>query len=525
MKRILLSYLVLFPVAIFSQVDTRTIDVIDYEVFLKVSDSSNRIEVDEWIRFFWLDTSRTVVFDLTSVDESGKGMKVDHIIESGDTLTFEQRENKLFFTPMVVDANGEVNIQLHFSGIPADGLVISENKFGDRTFFGDNWPNRAHNWFACLDHPSDKATISFQIQAPEKYDVVSVGKLLLDEKRGMDHYFVLRSNVPIPTKVMVVGIADFSFYHIGSASGVQITNAVYIGENEDVHEDMEVSAPILDFFEDYIAPYEFEELENVQSTTRYGGMENAGCIFYDENAFNGRLTGEDLLAHEIAHQWFGNSATESDWPHLWLSEGFATYFTNLYIRSKYGEEAFDQQLQKDRKKVLQFAESYEHPVVDTVYSEIETLLNANAYQKGSWVLHMLHYQLGDSVFKKCIQEYYGEFRLANASTSDLQSIFEKVSGVDLDQFFRQWLYTSGHPELKVTLVGKRKVCKLRIEQVQKQAPFQFPLMIRFTLKKGEVINREFQINSRYQEFTLELDEPISDVKIDPGTDLLFRLVK
>ena len=288
---------------------------------------------------------------------------------------------------------------------------------------------------------------------------------------------------------------------------------------------MEVSAPILDFFEDYIARYEYEELENVQSTTRYGGMENAGCIFYDENAFNGRLTGEDLLAHEIAHQWFGNSATESDWPHLWLSEGFATYFTNLYIRSKYGEEAFDQQLQKDRKKVLQFAERYEHPVVDTVYSEIETLLNANAYQKGSWVLHMLHYQLGDSVFKKCIQEYYGEFRLANASTSDLQSVFEKVSGVDLDQFFRQWLYTSGQPELKVILAGKRKVCKLRIEQVQKQAPFQFPLMIRFTLKNGEVINREFQINSRYQEFTLELDEPISDMKIDPGTDLLFRLVK
>jgi aminopeptidase N len=520
-----LCFLLISGLSVKAQSYDRTIDVIDYEIFLKVVDSSDRIEVDEWIRFNWLDMSREVRFDLVSQNSQGNGMKIDHVLDGADTLLFQHVEDQLVVRPLAVSENGEVQLKLRFSGIPADGLIISKNKFGERTFFGDNWPDRAHHWFACVDHPSDKATVSFQVQAPDKYNVVAVGKLLSEEARGNDHFYFFRSNVPLPTKVMVVGIAEFSFDHLSSRSGIPIVNAVYKKESTDVAQDMTVAPEILDFFEGYISRYEYEELENVQSTTRYGGMENAGCIFYDENAFNGRLTGEDLMAHEIAHQWFGNSASESDWQHVWLSEGFATYLTNLYLRNKYGEKTFDSQLAKDRRKVIQFARSYTHPIVDTAYKQLESLLNANSYQKGSWVLHMLHHELGDSIFHAAIKEYYGRFRLSNASTADLQLVFEKVSGRDLQFFFDQWLYNSGHPVLKIEIVKSKGKRVLRVEQVQSQRPFIFPIKIRLELKDGVSLDKNLMVTGRITEFILDTAIPVIRSEPDPDTDLLFELAK
>lgn len=506
-----------------SQVLPARIDVIDYEVHLKLSDSTDRIQVDERIRLNILERSGGIVLDLVTQDMTGKGMKVDRVTIAGDTVPFKHINDQVFVSDLYLPENGEVLMELVFSGIPADGFIISENKFGDRTYFGDNWPDRAHHWFACIDHPSEKATVAFRVQVPKRYDVVAVGKLIQDQETGDEHIYIFRSQVPLPTKVMVVGIADFSFNQQFSGSGIPISNVIYAKEAVEVHGDMKVSSEVLDFFESYISNYEYEELENVQSTTRYGGMENAGCIFYDENAFNGRLTGESLIAHEIAHQWFGNSASESDWQHVWLSEGFATYFTNLYFRFKYGEEAFDEQLAKDRRKVIQFARSYDHPIVDTTYAELEILLNANSYQKGGWVLHMLHNELGDSLFQSCIKEYYNQFRLSNATTDDLQAVFQQVSGRDLNVFFDQWLHRSGHPVLKIQLKKIKGNRVLRIEQVQPQGTFVFPIKIRFELKNGEYIEKDLVVSGRLEEYVMDTISPVVGFKADPQINLLFEL--
>jgi aminopeptidase N len=163
--------------------------------------------------------------------------------------------------------------------------------------------------------------------------------------------------------------------------------------------------------------------------------------------------------------------------------------------------------------------------VDTTYPKLENLLNANSYQKGSWVLHMLHHYLGDTVFRDCIRSYYEHYRLSNASTKDLQQDFERVSGQDLDWFFDQWLYNEGHPVLSVGIKRSGGRSILFIDQTQSGRSFIFPLRIRFVLKNGEDIVKDFQINEREQEFVLDIKGKITGFEADPETDLLFELKK
>ena len=186
----------------------------------------------------------------------------------------------------------------------------------------------------------------------------------------------------------------------------------------------------------------------MQSKTIFGGMENASCIFYYEASAEENKSQEDLLAHEIAHQWFGDMASEKSFPHLWLSEGFATYFTDMYLESRYGTDSMNRRLMDERRRVIGFAKRSDKPVVDSI-SPLMNLLDANSYQKGGWILHMLRRQMGDSTFHTFIRTYYDHYKGSNANTNDLEQIAEEVSHKDLHTFFKQWLYTPGIPQLMI----------------------------------------------------------------------------
>ena len=307
-----------------------------------------------------------------------------------------------------------------------------------------------------------------------------------------------------------------------SDSSIEISSWVYPQNSDKSFYDLELAKDIFNYYVSWIAPYEYEKLANVQSTTRFGGMENAGCIFYDENAFNGKRTSEALIAHEIAHQWFGNSASESDWQHIWLSEGFATYFTDLYLEHKYGQERIQKQLAKERGEVIQFYKNYPHPIVDTGYSELMDLLNENSYQKGAWILHMLRQKIGDELFHKSIVSYYNKYRLSNASSSDFIEVVEEISKQDLDQFFNQWLFQSGHPQLKVSKKIKGKNCKLKIEQIQLETFKDIPLKIEMVLADGTKRYEELILNDKSHDFIFKCNKKIAQLNLDPYVQLLFE---
>jgi len=502
------------------------VDVLDYNIEIKLSDETDEIIVTEVVSVYFEKETPFFKLDLANVDKENKGMiLVDKfIIENDQPVSFEHKNDQLIITTKNAIIGDTNYYKFTYSGIPKTGLIIGKNKFNERTFFGDNWPNRAHQWIACVDHPNEKAKINFTVIAPKHYECVATGTLQLKSNfDSKNNKFEFKSNELLPTKVMVIGVAEFSIDRLTSEFPFPVQSWVYKKDSDKGFSDMKVANEIIHFFIKNVGSYPFEKLYNVQSTTQFGGMENAGNIFYDENAIKGDNSMEALMAHEIAHQWFGNSASESDWCHLWLSEGFATYFTDLYWLNKYGETYFQDRLAGERKKVISFSKQYNHPVLDTTYGDLMHLLNPNSYQKGAWILHMLHEKIGDDSFWKGIKSYYNQYQFSNASTDDLQRVFENASNTDLSLFFNQWVKSYGHPIISKEMTRKRKRYHLHIEQTQENL-FSFPLEIEIIYRKGLSTIKTLEISKSVEEFDFSSKKKVKKIILDPSTKLLFEPV-
>ncbi|NRA12822.1 MAG: M1 family metallopeptidase [Crocinitomicaceae bacterium] len=510
----------------FAQDQIDMIDVLSYDMLIEVGDKDDSIHVTETVTVKLLKECNRFYLDLVS-EKDGYGMRIITIKDKETkTLKFVHKDDKVWFLPNVKNAGTELTFTINFSGIPKTGLIIGKNKFGDRTFFGDNWPNRARHWIACVDHPADKATINFSVIAPKKYQCIATGELSSSSKynkKKIKHSY--HSDIQLPTKVMVIGLAEFEIEKLETKHDFELSIWAYEKDSKNGFSDMAVAKEVIDYFVSKIGDYPFEKLANVQSTTQFGGMENAGNIFYDENAVKGENSMEALVAHEIAHQWFGNSASEADWQHLWLSEGFATYLTDLYWESKYGTDAMNERLIGERIKVINFSKKYNHPVVDKTYASLMKLLNPHSYQKGAWFLHMLRNEVGDAVFWEGIQRYYEEFKYSNATTADFQRIMESEFPFSLDNFFNQWLYQSQQPKLKINYNSNDHQEVLSIHQLQNTFVFDFNLEIEFTYVDGTSEIKTFRISHKKEVFKLKNKSMISSMKYDPNVKLLFEQVE
>jgi aminopeptidase N len=343
----------------------------------------------------------------------------------------------------------------------------------------------------------------------------------LNPKQKLTHW---KEEANIPTKVMVIGAARFAIQYAGEVDQIPVEHWVYPQNRLEGFHDYAAASRILDFFNSHIGPYPYQKLANVQSKTRYGGMENASNIFYSENSVNGKADHDNLIAHEIAHQWFGNSASEKEWSHVWLSEGFATYFTHLYNEYTYGEERRRVDMKKERDEVISYFVKSPMPVVNNAYGDLMELLNTNSYQKGSWVLHMLRTEIGNDNFWKGIRQYYNQYKHGNALTADLQSIMEEGSGKNLEVFFQQWIYKAGHPVLKNTwnYDASAKKLQITIDQTQKGSVFKFPLEIGILVEGTDnILIQNVKIAEGTQKFSFSVPGKPVNVILDPHVNLLF----
>lgn len=495
-----------------------SIDIRHYRFEIGLNDSNDIIEGKATVSIKFKSDLEGFYLDLVN-EQRGKGMTVTSVDEGDKEVSFEHTNGRLSIKTPV--KTGDLrHFEITYKGVPATGLIIAKNKHGDRTFFGDNWPDRGRNWLPIVDHPSDKATVEWIVTAPSHYQVIGNGALVertnLSDDLTLTHW---KSIVQIPTKVMVIGAARFAIQQAGEVAGVPITSWVYPQDRKNGFYDYEMAVEITDWFVHHVGDYPYAKLANVQSKTQFGGMENASNIFYSENSVNGKRTAEGLIAHEVAHQWFGNSASEANWHHIWLSEGFATYFTILYFEQKYGKTRARQDLLANRKQITTAPYSQNNPVVNTKIEQYMQLLNVNSYQKGGFVLHMLRREVGDEIFWLAIQKYYDQYKLSNALTEDLQVIFEDASGKDLDQFFKQWIYQASQPELRVNWEYKGGL-QILVTQEQK-GTFEFPLEIEIVYKDGSTKREILQITQEKQAFTLDSKEKPVKVILDPDTWLLF----
>ncbi len=495
-----------------------SIDVQHYDFQLTLTDASDTISGIATIHIKLLKPTDQFSIDLKNISR-GKGMHVSGIT---GIKSFTHTNDKI---NILLDHKPNTGDSAHFTisykGIPADGLIIAKNKFGKRTFFSDNWPNRAHNWLPCVDDVADKASVEFAITAPHQYQVVSNG--IQTEETNLPQGNKLtrwREDVPLPIKIMVIGVAEFAVQWAGNVEGIPVYSWVYPENRKDGFYDYAMATDILQWFIKNVGPYAYSKLANVQSKTIFGGMENASAIFYSEKSVTGNRDAEAIIAHEIAHQWFGNMATEKSFAHLWLSEGFATYLTTLYMEQKYGEDTARFLREEDRQKVIEFNMRSTMPVVDTSTRDYMDLLNANSYEKGGFILHMLRREIGDSMFWKGIRQYYKTYSGKNADSRDVQNIFENVSGKNLDPFFRNWLYEMDLPQINISWNYNpvSKTISIDIQQTQKTI-FQFPLEIEIKTRNGSALHT-LQIEKEKQSFEIPVKNQPVEVVADPGINLL-----
>ncbi len=489
-----------------------SVDAIRYEIAIELTEGSDAITGVTKAQFqirseasgMWLD------FDDMSIDQLSVGGVPRPFTYQGGRVVFEFE--RVYF------ANEIVQIEVRYHGKPKKGLLIGKNRYGGRVVFADNWPSNAHHWFPSIDHPSDKATVSFALTAPAKYEVVANGRKLrtasLADGRKIHQW---SESKPIPTYCMAFGLAEFSVAPQKETAGVPLAWYAYPQDAEAASRKFSRTALMVSYFRRMIGPYPYEKLAQVESTIGMGGMENSSAIFYSEFSFRGDPVSEEPVAHEIAHQWFGDSVTESDWDHLWLSEGFATYFEDLFYEHLKGPGELKRRMERHAKIIAQYAPALFAPVVDPGETDPLRKLNPLNYEKGAWILHMLRGVLGDEVFFRGIRKFYGQYEGKNASSDDFRKAMESASGIGLSSFFQQWLYRPGWPQYRVSHDWNESARELQISirQVQTTGLFDMPIDIAVSAGRQTSIYR-FRVNDAIHTFRIPLRTKPSSVVIDPG---------
>jgi aminopeptidase N len=537
MKRIinLFTTALLFVIPLISKADTypinKNIDIKHYVFKLSLSDADNEITGTTLVTVNFKEAGmqnfRLDFVNKTSVRKD-KGMVVDAVSVNNTAVDYTHGNDELIISlPAPSTKNQTLTFTIQYHGIPYDGLRIGATKLGDRSFFNENWPNRGRHWLPIVDHPYDKATSEFIVKAPSHYKVVSNGLLMEESELGNSNRLThWKQSVPVSSWLFVLGVADFAVKYVDEFRGKSIQTWVYAKNREAGFYDFdEPTKKVLEFYSNYVGPYAYEKLANIQTPSVNGGMETSSAIFYGEDLVTGKRDERtrNVVIHEIAHQWFGNAITETTWDDAWLSEGFATFFTLLFIEDEYGKDEYTKGIIKARKSVYDMSVKMpDFSIVSERTAEKEDVTSGITYQKGAWVIHMLRNLMGEKNFKKGIQNYYAKYFNANTTTSEFRAEMEKVSGKDLKLFFKQWLYQPINPTINASWKydANTKKLNVQLQQAQKYL-YNVPVEIGF-YKKGASTPTILTMNLKEKDqlFSFPLATAPEKLELDPRALLL-----
>jgi aminopeptidase N len=519
------------------------IDVLDYIFFVTLSESSDTITVHAAVTFeCGPEGPDTLSLDLIgmTVDSVGLVNPSDFIDVANLHLHIPhvrfQYDGRVLRVPISKGSTAfrsrphEEQVVVSYHGVAQDGLIAGTNAHGHRVVFADNWPQRARYWLPVVDRPDDKARVNFLVRAPQSWKVVSNGAPEFPEKHAEGTWWS-RTRRPIPTYTMVIGAGEFAVSEHRPAMGVPIE--VWTYREDSAFADsvpFRRATEIVEVMQRLIGLYPYENLKHVQSSTRFGGMENSSAIFYAEKPYVERKMREGVVRHETAHQWFGDAVTPRDWPHLWLSEGFATYFDAVIGAALDGDSVLANHMHDNAESYFK-SDVTDRPIIDSANAgEPMKLLNANSYPKGAWVLHMLRGLIGDGPFFNGLRTYYRTYRDSTATSEDFQHVMEKASGKDLGWFFHQWLYQPGYPQHDVTWQQDAGAGRILLGITQRQKPawglFRIPsLTLEFRGPSGRTLRRNVALSGGRAETSARFDLPFapSEVRVDPDGKLLLSV--
>jgi aminopeptidase N len=390
-------------------------------------------------------------------------------------------------------------------------------------------------YFPCMDAPLVKSTSEVLCTAPAGLFVLSNGDLRemrdLGDGRVLWHY-----GLDVPHSPYLVTLVCGQFAEIKTRApetGVDVYYYGPQGREADIERSLRATPAIIDFFSKTIGVrYPFSRYSQIfVSDFIFGGMENTtattltGEAMLDERAALDQDI-EYLVAHELAHQWWGDLVTCREWPEAWLNEGFATYFEYVWRTHARGRDEADVELLGDLDGYLDEAGEYQRPIVCRQFEEPIDLFDRHLYEKGGRVLHMLRQELGDAVFWRAIRLYAERHARGSVETRDLARAVEEAAGRNLDRFFHQWIESPGHPELECTWQwdGDKRVGALRVEQKQEgDKIYELDTRVRLEVA-GREQDESLHIAERSHTFEVRLPEAPAQVVFDPG-DVLLKTVK
>ncbi|MBU6301664.1 MAG: HEAT repeat domain-containing protein [Verrucomicrobia bacterium] len=440
-----------------------------------------------------------------------------------------------FAKPLEPDVEAWVTVR--YEAEPRDGWYFRTSAMGypegDDHFWTQGEPEKHRHWFPGYDYPNERFTSEVICRVPAGMTVVSNGRLVEERAEGNRTRFHWHQEAEhVNYLISVVGgyFRRLEGKH-GDLALAFLTPPSEFAVAENSFRD---TAAILDFFEGEIGiDFPWAKYFSVCVTDFIaGGMENTsvttlttGTLF---SAESGNLrTSHRLDAHEAAHQWFGDLVTCKDWSHLWLNEGFATYYTHLYDGKKSGEDEMRYQLFRDAEEILKGTD--EKPIVWRGYADPMEQFDYRAYPKGAWVLHMIRSQIGPDLFRKTIRTYLEKHRSGAVVTQDLADVLETVTGRSWDEFFDQWVFHGGQPALRVAYAWDqtKKQAKLTIEQTHKVSEavllFDFPLPVRFVDQSGVAHEFTPRVHEVREDFFFDLPSQPVMVRIDPELAVLARI--
>jgi len=396
--------------------------------------------------------------DLSSFNLDFIGFEINSIMVNGESAEFQRSGQELTVAPFTALAKGQLfMVIVQYTGTPDEMRSLAlPVQTGWTNFDGGSFvlsePDGSASYYPVNDHPLDKASYTFRVTVPQPFEVAANGELTETIDNGDTSTFVFEARDPMASYLATINIDEFDIETMQSENGIPIRNYYSSGLPEEVRKPFARQGEMITYFSELYGPYPFELYGSLLMDTEFGSaLENQTLSIFgmDMIDVNNVEDTELTVAHELAHQWFGDSVSVADWSDIWLNEGFATYSEGLWIEHTSGREALDEWVK------LRYLEVAENPQYFPAPGNppADDLFNGGVYYRGGLTLHALRLEVGDEVFFKIMQTYFDRYQGGNATTADFITIAEEVSGKNLADFFDTWLYGDVVPPLPALRLG------------------------------------------------------------------------
>ncbi len=510
---------------------SRTLDFLHYRV---------NLTFDLDAKAFWGENEITLTPLANEVDrcvlDAEEIVITDAVDEAGRQLHYVQGDTSVVITlPQALSYGDTITLTVTFRGDdPQQGLFFDDaSDEHPQMVSTDSWPDEAHHWIPVYDYPNDKVTHELIVTAPEGNRVLSNGRLVgvVDDEGAGTTTWHWSQEQPHATYLFMLAIGPFTVIE-DSLGSLPVNYWVYPEDTEDARWIFEKTPRMLAFYADlFDYPYPWAKYDQVTTPHVGGGAEATSATILGDGVIHDRRAEQDfswerVIAHEIAHQWWGDLITLREWSHAWLNESFGTYADYLWTRHESGEDEGAWALVGKKNAYLREAHTrYVRPIVFNRYERPHDNFDSHTYPKGACILHQLRFLLGDESFFRTLGAFLDEYAFEPVDTYDFMKTVKDVTGKNVDWFFEQYVFSPGHPVFEVNSSWSANDGQIRLHVAQVQdrdrgvPVYRTPVQIGIVTSSGKTVETVWLEHER-DVFVFESREEPLLVRFDEGNWLL-----